>query len=94
MENIRKTFKKKTDEADSLTVEDLCNHFKTVLGDSDGNTDHTNDNNSNIDFTGINTDDDLDSNFTEMELRQVMFSQKDNKSPELDCISIEILKTS
>ena len=93
--NIRKTFKKKTDEADSLTVEDLYKHFKTVLGDSDGNTDHTNDNNTNIDFTDrTNTDDDLDSNFTEMELRQAVFSQKDNKSPGLDCISSEILKTS
>ena len=55
----------------------------------------TNDNNSNIDFTDrTNTDDDLDYNFTEMELRQAVFSQKDNKSHGLDCISSEILKTS
>ena len=37
--SLRKTFKKKQDEADSLTVHDLHEHFKSVFGESDENGD-------------------------------------------------------
>ena len=37
---------------------------------------------------------DLDSNFTENELHKVIFSLKSNKSPGMDSITTEILKSS
>ena len=40
------------------------------------------------------SNDQLDADFTEEELRRAIFTQKDNKSPGIDCVSSEILKAS
>ena len=95
--SLRKTFKKKQDEADSLTVHDLHEHFKSVFGESGENGDdniNPNTYNTNERMTENHVEGELNAEFTESELRKAVFKQKDNKSPGIDSISSEILKAS
>lgn len=97
--NICKSFKKKQDGADSLSIDDLYAHFKSIFSESQENThqnlDRNNMNNSANNAENQNTvDDELDFDFSESELRQAVFVQKDHKSPGIDNISSEIIKAS
>ena len=97
--NIRKTFKKKQDGADSLSIDDLYAHFKSVFSESHENRNQNidpnimNETENNTEYRNA-VDDELDFDFTESELRRAVFAQKDNKSPGIDSISSEILKAS
>ena len=95
--SLRKTFKKKQDEADSLTFHDLHERFKSVFSESGENDDdniNPNTYNPNEHMTENHVDGELNAEFTESELRKAVFKQKDNKSPGIDSISSEILKAS
>ena len=95
--SLRKTFKKKQDEADSLKVHDLHEHFKSVFGESGENGDdniNPNTYNTNKHMTENHVEGELNAEFSESELRKAVFKQKDNKSPGIDSISSEILKAS
>ena len=82
--NIRKTFKKKQDGTDSLSIDDLYTHFKSVFSESQENQNvdpnFMNDTENNTEYRDA-VDDELDFEFTESELRRAVFAQKDNKSP-------------
>ena len=97
--NIRKTFKKKQNGADLLSIDDLYAHFKSVFSKSHENRNQNidpnlmNDTENNREYRN-GVDDELDFDFTESELRRTVFAQKDNKSPGIDSISSEILKAS
>lgn len=85
--NIKSTFKKSSENSTSLTVEDLHDHFKSVFGEEPAENDF----NENI-FNQTEFNEDLDVSFTESELRKVIFSLNNNKSPGIDSLTSEILK--
>ena len=85
-------YKKKHESADSLSVDDLYNHFSTMLGETD--VENTQNQNSQNDFPPINIVDEFGADFTEPEIREAIFSQKDKKSPGIDNLPSEILKAS
>ena len=90
--NIKASYNKTQEKADTLTIEQLHDHFKAMFGethDINPESDTT-----NFDLGNETTFEELDYAFTEPELRRAVFSQKDNKSPGLDSISSEIIKTS
>ena len=83
--------KKKHAAKESLTAEELKNHFQEVFGTE---TEHVE---NHADFNHDNhnvSDDELNGNFTYEELRKAVFSQKNNKSPGTDNLPSEILKAS
>ena len=85
--NIKKSYKKTNAEADKLDVKDLHDHFQSIFGEQ--YADHTNvepDLNQNV------YNEELDSEFTDSELRMAVFTQKNNKSPGIDNIPCEIIK--
>ena len=86
--NIRRTYKKSSSFPDSLTVDDLFNHFESVFGEQSLNQ-------GNIE-PDINQSYslELNANFTESELRSEILSQNKNKMPRIDSIPCEILKAS
>ena len=59
-------------------MNDLYNYFNTLLGQVPENN-----NANNIEFQDIQ-DNELDSKITEQEIRQVVFNQKNGKSPDPD----------
>ena len=70
-------------------MDDLCNHFKSLFGEAEPD--------NNFDENVLNEqnfDNDLDLEFSEDELRKVIFSLKNNKSAGIDSITGEILKAS
>ena len=76
--SIKSLYKKKHESADSLSVDDLYNHFSTMFGETyDGNTQNQN---SENDFPSLNIVDEFDVDFTESEIREAIFSQKDKKN--------------
>lgn len=85
-------YMKKHESADSLNVDDLFTHFSSMFGETDA--ENTQNENLENDFSLPNIDDEFDANFTETEIREAIFSQKDNKSPGIDNIPSEILKAS
>ena len=90
--NIKSTFKKKQENAETLTVENLHTYFKSMFGESQPI--NTEDDTSDFDHEQESVYEELDYEFTEQDLRRAVFSQKDNKSPGIDSISSEILKSS
>ena len=72
-----------------MTADDLYNHFKSVVGEPESEN-YFDDNILNL----MDFDNDLNVNFSEQELRRVIFSLNNNKSPGIDNITVEILKTS
>ena len=81
--NIPKTFKEKQDGADSLSIDDLYAHFKSVFSESHENRNQNIDPNI-INETENNTEyrnavhDELDFDLIESEPRRAVFAQKDN----------------
>ena len=77
---IKKKYKKKAKNSETLTLDDFYNHFKTVYGDTNEpsmqqDQDHNLGNNENAE---------LDSEISESEVRDAIFSQKNNKSCGID----------
>ena len=86
--NIKATYQKPRENANSLTLDDLHDYFKSMFGEAP--TGHHFDENT---FNETQSNDELDSSFTETELRKVIFSLHNNKSPGLDSLTSEILKS-
>ena len=82
-------YKKKQESADSLSVDDLYNHFSTMFGETD--TENPQNESSENDFPASNIVDEFDADFTEAEIHEAIFSQKENKSPGIDNLPSEIL---
>ncbi|MEW8545253.1 MAG: reverse transcriptase family protein, partial [Candidatus Thiodiazotropha sp.] len=96
-QNIKSTFKKKQERAETLTLDDLHEYFKSMFDENmDNNTTDRESNEAEIDLDidPSISNDQLDADFTEEELRRAIFTQKDNKASGIDCISTEILKAS
>lgn len=87
--NIKSQFQRPNENPTLLTADDLYNHFKSVVGEPESEN-YFDDNILNL----MDFDNDLDVNFSEQELRRVIFSLNNNKSPGIDNITAEILKTS
>ena len=83
---------KKHENVDSLSVDDLYNHFSTMFVETCN--ENTQNESSENDFSPLNIADEFDVNFTESEIRDAIFSQKDNKSPGIDNLPSEILNAS
>ena len=95
--NIKSTFKKKQERAETLTSDDLHEYFKAIFDENLENDTFDQDSNETETDPNIGpnvSNDQLDADFIEKELRRAIFSQKDNKAPGIDCISAEILKSS
>ena len=86
--NIKSVFKKSSENPTSLTVEDLHDHFKSMFGEV--SEEHVFNENT---LNQMEFNEDLDVNFTESELRKVIFSLNNNKSPGTDSLTSEILKS-
>ena len=87
--SIEKSYKKTNNAANSLTIEQLHDHFKSMFGEQtepDGNTEP----NVNINLTS----EELDTEFSYSELQSAVFSQNNNKTPGMDTITSEIIKAS
>ena len=72
-----------------LTLDDPCYHFKSLFGEAEPD--------NNFDENVLNQqnfDNDLDLEFSENELRKVVFSLKNNKSAGIDSITGDLLKAS
>ena len=86
--NIKATYQKPRENANSLTLDDLHDYFKSMFGEAP--TGHHFDENI---FNKTQSNDELDSSFTETELRKVIFSLHNNKLPGVDSVTSEILKS-
>lgn len=84
--NIKNTFKNNDDKAETLTVDELRDHFKSVFGE-----DHDN-KNQNFIFDENSNDEELDIEITESEMHDAVFSQNNNKAPGTDGMISEIFK--
>lgn len=84
--NVKSKLKNKQCYADTLKIDDLFNHFKDLFGETQ--VDHNAE-----EIPEIIIDNEIDQNFTEMELRSAVFSQKNNKSPGTDNLLSEVFKT-
>ena len=87
---IKKKYIKKAKSSETLTLDDFYNHFKTVYGDTNEpsmqqDQDHNLGNNENAE---------LDSEISESEVRDAVFSQKNNKSCGIDFLNAELFKCS
>ena len=89
--NIKATYQKPRENANSLTLDDLHDYFKTMFGEAP--TGHHFYENTFNETQSKDEHDELDSSFTETELRKVIFSLHNNKSPGLDSLTSEILKS-
>jgi hypothetical protein len=85
---IKKSVKKISPQADTLTTDNLYDHFKTLFGES-----HLN-NNDQPDFSQNILCHDLDKDFSESEIRSAVFSQNNNKTPGIDNLPGEVFKAS
>ena len=85
---IKSVFKKSSENPTSLTVEDLHDRFKSMFGEVPD--EHVFNENT---LNQMEFNEDLDVNFTESELRKVIFSLNNNKSPGIDSLTSEILKS-
>ena len=87
--SIRKSYKKTNNAANSLTVEQLHDHFKSMFVEQTEPDENTEPNvNMNL------TSEELDTEFPNSELQSAVFSQNNNKTPGMDNITSEIIKAS
>lgn len=87
--NIRQTVNKTESKPDSLSLNDLMQHFKELYGETrDDSEIHAHEDGPNIESAY------LDRDFSEEEIRSAVFSQKNNKSPGVDNITSEMIKSS
>jgi hypothetical protein len=79
--------------ADSLTLDDLHNHFKEMFGQPTLNHDQVGPNYVNQNHGEIN-DNLLDAEINETEIRKAVLTQNNHKSPGIDQLPAEIFKAS
>ena len=75
-----------------MTVTDLYSHFYNLYG-----SDYNSGGGTNNDMTSIHNiilDDELDSEFTTLEIKEAVFSQNNSKSPGIDKLTAEVFKSS
>ena len=87
--SIKKRYKNKSPQSDTLSAQDFLDHFKEMYGGPDEQSQQT----DQPDF-GSNEDYELDSEISESEIKDAVFSQKNGKSCGLDNLCAEIFKTS
>ena len=87
--SIKKRYKKKSSQSDTLSAQDFLNHFKEIYGGPDEQSQQ--DEQPNL---GNNEDQELDVEITISELKEAVFSQKNGKSCGLDNLCAEIFKNS
>ena len=87
--NIKKQNKKNNAISEKLDIKDMFNHFNGLLGSEPAQEDinHAN-------GPPLIDDENLDSEFTEAELKHAVFSQNNSKSPGNDQLIAEVFKTS
>ena len=76
--SIKNKYKKKSSESNNLTAENLLDHFNSVYGGTDEPSQQ-----QEPDLDSV-TDSELDSEITETEIKNAVFSQKNNKSSGTD----------
>ena len=87
--SIRSMYKKKSSTAYFLNIDALFKHFSTMFGENDT---------ENVQTDNLENDmpqhiaDEFGSNFSESEIREVIFFKKEYKSPGIDNLKNEILK--
>ena len=91
--SIKDKFKKKSNQSETLTANDLLNHFENVYG-GNTNTRTQQQDQSLIDETETILNPELDSEITNTELLNAIMHQKNNKSPGIDNLIVETLKIS
>ena len=91
--SIKSKLKAKSPHSDSLTAEDLLNHFKTVFG-GDTNIPPDPEHAQAPPPPEPHMHPELDAEFTEAELKEAVFHQKNNKSPGVDNLNAELFKIS
>ena len=87
--SIKKRFKKKSPQSDTLNAQNFYQHFKEIYGGIDEQAQQ----NEQQDL-GNNENDELDSEITDSELKEAIFSQKNGKSCGLDNLCTELFKNS
>lgn len=84
---LKKCSKKSDNKSNEVKIEDLYDHFNTLLGQIDDTEED--------DFEFINNqDNELDAPITEEEIRKAVFKQKNNNASGPDELSAEIIKAS
>ena len=91
--SIKDKFKTKPSHSESLTANDLLNHFENMYG-RDANTPPQQHEQFRFDETEPIINPELDSEKTDNELRNAIFHQKNNKSPGMDNLIAETFKIS
>ena len=87
--SIKKSYKKTNNAENSLTVEQLHDHFKSMFGEQTEPDENTE---PNVNINLISEE--LDTEFSYSELQSAVFSQNNNKTPGMDNITSEIIKAS
>ena len=90
---IKSKLKTKSPQSETLTAEDLLNHFKNVFG-GDTRTQTEAEQIHTPPSPEPHAHPELDVEFTIDELREAVFHQKNNKSPGLDGLNAELFKVS
>lgn len=88
--SIKKKFKSKTLQSEKLTATDLYEHFKSIFGDDQAPLHQEGQDTTSE--TIYNAE--LDSDITENEIKNAVFSQKNNKSSGNDQLCVELFKAS
>lgn len=97
---LKRTYKSKSMQSETLTAEDLLSHFKTVFGDdTDTPADTPQPPPPQMQQPPQpdppnTTHPELDAEITETELKDAVFHQKNNKSPGIDNLNSELFKIS
>ena len=93
--SIKSKFKAKSPQSESLTAEDLLNHFKIVFaGDTGTPAGPQQAQATQASEPRNNAHPELDAEITEAELKEAVFHQKNNKSPGIDNLNAELFKIS
>ena len=93
--SIKSKFKAKSPQSESLTAEDLLNHFKIIFaGDTGTPAGPQQAQATQASEPPNNAHPELDAEITEAELKEAVFHQKNNKSPGIDHLNAELFKIS
>ena len=92
--SIKSKFKAKSPQSESLTAEDLLNHFIVFAGDTGTPAGPQQAQATQASEPPNNAHPELDAEITEAELKEAVFHQKNNKSPGIDHLNAELFKIS
>ena len=85
---MKNKYKKKSSQSNNLTAENILDHFNSAYGGTDEPSQQ-----QEPDLDSV-TDSELDSEITETEIKNAVFSQKNNKSSGIDNLCAELFKCS